>query len=152
MLNAAGYGMSAPKSLPPPSEIAVYVTNRLVGVIPPFGGYSTEGIKYIPGLFARQPSQNSLQKEPEVFAVMSDVNFIAEKPPNNTPSFMVFTASENNPNGGKLFAYHPTDNPDAIVVGICNALIEEGISVGFMSSKGILPDGQAGFFIPQKIY
>jgi hypothetical protein len=65
---------------------------------------------------------------------------------------MIFEAGSNNPNKGELFAYHPTDDPSSIVAGICNALVKEGISVGFMSAKGLLPDGQAGFFIPQKMY
>jgi len=151
MLNAAGFGMDAPQILPQPQQDIIFVTNQIAAAVPPLGEYSTQGIRYIPGLFPRPAEQKQTQKEPDIFAVLSDANFISGKT-TNPAAFMIFKATPNNPSGGELFAYHPTSDPNAIVVGICTALIKEGISVGFLSSKGILPDGQAGFFIPQKLY
>jgi hypothetical protein len=153
MLGAAGFGTNAPISLPPPEQNIIFVTNGAVAIIPPLGGYSREGITYISGLFLSRLDQDKPQRQPNVFALLSDTNLLSGRlNPSEPPTFMVLKATKNNANGGELLAYHPTDNQDSIIIGVCNALIREGISVGFASSKGILQDGKVGFFIPQKFY
>jgi hypothetical protein len=150
MLNAAGYGNDAPKSLPAPSESRIYTASEAVGLIPPYGQVDENSIISIPGVFPRASVENGSMppKEPDVFAVVSHPDILNSKTnPPFTPSFMIFTATKNNPNGGELMAFHPTNDPDEIIIGICNALVKEGISVGFMPANGKLP---IGIFIPQK--
>lgn len=149
MLTAAGYGKDAPKNLPPPKENMIWVTNQIGAAIPPVGAYGNQEIVNYPGLYPASPSGKWGQKNVEVLAVLSDTNGIS---PSLLATFMAMKATPYNTNGGEVFAYHPTDNPNAIIMGICNALVENGISIGFMPGKGILPDGGVAFFIPQKFY
>jgi hypothetical protein len=149
MLTVAGYGTNAPKSLPPPKEDIVWVTNNIIAAIPRIGTFGKQEILNFPGLNPVSPNGKWGQKNVEVFAVLSDTNGLS---PELMPAFMPMKASPSNTNGGELFAYHPTDKPNAIIIGICNALVENGISVGFMNGKGILPEGNVAFFIPQKFF
>lgn len=149
MLTAAGYGKDAPQSLPPQKVSLIYVTNTITATIPPIGEYSNQDIINLPGLYPMSPSGNWGQKNVEVIAVFSDTNAIV---PSLLPAFMAMKATKQNPNGGEVFAYHPTDDPNSIIMGICNALVENGISIGLMPGKGILTDGGVAFFIPQKFY
>jgi hypothetical protein len=149
MLDAAGYGKNAPQSLAPPIQNMLWVTNKISAAIPPIGEYSSQGIIYLPGLSLGPPIGNGMQKNVEVVAVISNTNSIS---PKLWPTFMVMKVTTNIPNGGKIFVYHPTDDPNAVIVGICNALIENGISIGFMPGKGILSGDEVAFFIPQKFY
>jgi hypothetical protein len=145
MLSAAGYGKDAPLSLPPPQQNIMWVTNAIVAGIPATGKNAFEDVIQRPGLCPFSPTNNDV----DVLALIDTNTFSPSIP----ASLMVFkdVHHPDDPSRG-VFAFHPTNDPNAIALGVCQALIEEGISVGFMPANGILPDGQTGFFIPQKFY
>jgi hypothetical protein len=149
MLTAAGYGKNAPQSLTPPNENIIWVTNQITAAIPPVGAYGNQDVLDFPGLYPMSPDGKWGHKNVEVFAVLSDTNGLS---PSLLATFMAMKATPKNPNGGEIFAYHPTDNPNAIIMGICNVLVDNGISIGFMPGKGILSSGGVAFFIPQKLF
>lgn len=144
MLNVAGFGPGAPLSLPLPKDNYVRVTNEIIAPIPPVGQNDFKDVIVIPGLSAFSPTNQDVD-----ILVLVDTNTFS---PGIMGTLMVFK-SVHDPNGGASnFAFHPTNDPNAIVLGVCQALIQVGISVGFMPANGVLPNGRVGFFIPQKFY
>jgi len=142
MLNVAGYGKDAPLSLPPPSKDYIWVTNQIYTPVPPAGTNDYADVIVRPGLCPFSPTNNDV----DVLVLINTNSFS----PSIFSSLMIFKSFHDQL--GTEFAFRPTNDPNAIALGVCQALIEEGISVGLMPANGILPDGQTGFFIPQKIY
>lgn len=159
MLDAAGYGIDA-KSVPneayKTNEIVVTSFEPDVGV-PPFNisGKNQELVR-IPDFFV-SPTKNG-QKDVDVVAIFSSTNGEIGIP--NSPkgpdaaSVMVFYPNPKviHDTNDMHYAYHPTRNPDNILMGVSDVLIASGISVGPLQGRAILNPGEVGFFIPQKIY
>lgn len=68
---------------------------------------------------------------------------------NNFPSVIIFYPGDSHFIGGELYGYHPTDDPNAVLSGVYQALMHVGVRVARISAKGYLQPGQVAFFVPR---
>jgi hypothetical protein len=153
MLDVAGYGVGA--KLPPDESYKInytYVANRLsdVDVPPPnMEGKYTE-LVINPDVLLQPVNQN--EGEPEVLVVFSGTIPGAETVPSIMPMHKLPNTFTNEPATNMVFAYHPTQDTNAILYGVSCVLNEVGISTGPMVNNGILKQGEMAVFIPERIY
>lgn len=161
MLDAAGYGANAK---PAPDEAVkvdrVVVTSFEPNVeVPPFTSIGkNQEIVRIPDFFVTPAQGRYAQKNSEVICMFSSTNGQSSIPNlrlrPTPPSVMVMYPNPKiirDPNDIH-YAYHPTQNPDDILLGVSSVLIHVGIRIGNLSGKTPLKPGEVAFYIPQKIY
>jgi len=160
MLDEAGYGtvpsgLQAPLNDPSFKGNILYVTDALPNIKIPMYNESGkyEEIIRIPNLYAT-PTSGSSQKGPDVIAIFSSTNGTMGIPSMfpDRPTIMPMHATTNNPGGGVVYAYSPAQNPDKILLGVMEVLIDDGISTSAGGGKTFLKPGEIAFFIPQKLY
>jgi hypothetical protein len=155
MLDAAGYGTDAQ---PVPNE--AYHTDQMVMTsfepdvaVPSFNSLGkAQEIDRIPDLFVSPTEPN--QKDVDVIAVFSSTNAFSTAGLADPASVMVFYPNPKmiHDTNDMHYAYHSTRNPDKVLLGAANVLINCGISIGPMQGNAILRPGEVAFFVPQKIY
>ena len=154
MLDQAGYGVNTSELQVIPeittNTNAIFMRDSLPDIkVPPaqMDGISQEIARY--PSFSAAPEKSEQQGEDviAVFAMTNDVspNLASSEP----PSLMVFHFPTNT-----AYAYHPTKNPNSILLGVAKALSEIGISVGHMAGRvpgrELVGPGGVAFLIPTK--
>ena len=157
MLDVAGYGTkpSAFTVITDPSYVmsdGLWMTNSLPNIhVPPSKMYGIyEEIQQLPDMFPNTPTG---QKVSDIIAIFPVANPISGSSLN---SVMIWNPTTNSLSGrdSKGYSYHPTKDPNCILLGVMGAFSDVGISCGPMAGlpPRLVEPGQIAFLIPQRIY
>jgi hypothetical protein len=62
-------------------------------------------------------------------------------------SFMPMDPTDKNSGTSEVYAYHPTDDPNHVLLGVMEALNHCGISTAFMPGATFLKPGEVGLLV-----
>ncbi|HUA65884.1 MAG TPA: hypothetical protein VME24_08560 [Alphaproteobacteria bacterium] len=160
MLDQAGYGTNATNFATSDENFkkgvgAIYAINSLPDIkVPPrtLDGINQEIVRY-PSVWVA-PTQSEQQSADAIAVFPTTNDTMPVLAPGEPASVMVFFPDTNGPSSPAGYTYHPTENPNSILLGVANALSCIGISAGHMAGRipgrELLRPGEVAFFIPTK--